>query len=131
MPPVPTRLTLVLLFCLTAASAHSTRPAFTGLFAKAHSAETVFANPAVMSMLAGTQMSGNQILVVDFSSFEVNENVTTVDGGNPRDSDPSLIPSFFYSRQYQQDWHFGASLNVPTGFGATNGSNWAGRYYSD
>jgi long-chain fatty acid transport protein len=117
--------------CIASAPVHATGPAFTGLFARAYSAETVFTNPAGMSKLEGTQMSGNPILVVDFSSFEVNENVTTVDGGNPRDSDPSLIPSFFYSRQYQQDWHFGASLNVPTGFGATNGPNWAGRYYSD
>lgn len=116
---------------IASAPVYATGPAFTGLFARAYSAETVFSNPAGMSMLEGTQMSGNPILVVDFSSFEVNENVTTVEGGNPRDSDPTLIPSFFYSRQYQQDWHFGASLNVPTGFGATNGPNWAGRYYSD
>jgi long-chain fatty acid transport protein len=131
MPPLRKRLSLALLFSLTAVNAHATGPAFTGLFARAYSAETVFANPAGMSMLDGTQMSGNPILVVDFSSFEVDKNITTVDGGNPRDADPTLIPSFYYSRQYQQDWHFGASLNVPTGFGAANGPNWAGRYYSD
>ncbi|MEZ5572576.1 MAG: outer membrane protein transport protein [Halioglobus sp.] len=110
---------------------HATGPAFTGLFAKADSASTVFANPAGMSRLPGTQMSANGILVVDFSEFEVDENKTTVDGGNPREPDPTLIPSFFYSRQFHDDWHFGASLNVPTGFGASNGPNWAGRYYND
>lgn len=115
---------------LSSAAAQASGPAFTGLFAKAHDASTVFANPAGMSRLEGTQMTGNGLLLVDFSSFEVNENKTTEEGGNPRDSDPTLVPSFFYSHQYE-DWHFGYSLNVPTGFGATNGPNWAGRYYSD
>ncbi len=32
--------------------------------------------------------------------------------------EPSLIPSFLYSRQFQDDWHFGASLNVPMNVGA-------------
>jgi len=116
---------------LTAATGQAAGPAFTGLFAKADNAATVFANPAGMSRLEGTQMTGNGILLVDFSSFEVNENQTTVDGGKPRDSDPTLVPSFFFSRQYDENWRFGYSLNVPTGFGATNGPNWAGRYYSD
>ena len=106
-------------------------PAFTGLFAKADSAETMYTNPAGMSLLDGTQMSGNGILVVGFSTFEVDEDQTTVEGGNPRDSEPALIPSFYYSRQYKEDWHFGVSLNVPTGFGSSNGPNWSGRYYSD
>ena len=113
----------------TASQAHG--PAGTGLFAGADSAETVFSNPAGMTRLEGTQMTLNGIVAVDFSNFEVDENVTTVDGGDPRDPQGSLIPSFYYSRQFMENWNFGASLNVPTGFGATNGPNWAGRYYSD
>jgi long-chain fatty acid transport protein len=91
----------------------------------------VFTNPAGMTRLEGAQMTLNGILAVDFSSFEVDEKVTTVDGGNPRDPQASLIPSFYYSRQFRENWNFGYSLNVPTGFGATDGPNWAGRYYSD
>jgi long-chain fatty acid transport protein len=113
----------------TASYAHG--PAGSGLFARADSAETVFTNPAGMSRLEGTQMTANGILALDFSSFDVDEKVTTVDGGNPRDPQSSLIPSFYYSRQVRDNWNFGYSLNVPTGFGATNGPNWAGRYYSD
>lgn len=113
------------------AAGQASGPAFTGLFAKAYDASTVFANPAGMSRLDGTQVSGNGMLVASFSEFEVDENRTTVDGGNPRDSSPLLVPSAFYTRQYRDDWHFGVSLNVPTGFGASNGPNWAGRYYSD
>jgi long-chain fatty acid transport protein len=113
----------------TASQAHG--PAGTGLFAGADSAETVFSNPAGMSRLKGTQMTANGIVSVDFSNFDVNEKVTTVDGGDPRDPQGALVPSFYYSRQFRENWNFGASLNVPTGFGATNGPNWAGRYYSD
>ena len=122
----------IVIACLSwTAAGQAAGPAFTGLFAKAYDATTVFTNPAGMSQLEGTQMSGNGILLVDLSKFEVNENQTTMDGGDPRGSDPTLIPSFFYSYQYKENWHFGYSLNVPTGFGATNGPNWAGRYYSD
>lgn len=114
-----------------AATSQAHGPAGTGLFAGADSAETVFANPAGMTRLEGTQMTLNGILAVDFSKFEVDEKVTTVDGGDPRDPQSSLVPSFYYSRQFRENWNFGYSLNVPTGFGATNGPNWAGRYYSD
>jgi long-chain fatty acid transport protein len=114
-----------------AAVSHAHGPAGTGVFAKADSAETVFTNPAGMSRLADTQMTLNGILAVNLSKFEVDENKTTVDGGDPRKPDPAMIPSFYYSRQFQDNWHFGYSLNVPTGFGASDGPNWAGRYYSD
>ena len=117
------------LCCATTGQAHG--PAATGIFAKADSAETVYSNPAGMSRLPGTQMTANGVLVSSFSKFKVDENRTTVDGGNPRDSQPAIVPSFYYSRQYKENWHFGYSLNVPSGFGATNGPNWAGRYYSD
>ena len=117
------------LFVTVTSQAHG--PAGTGLFAGADSAETVFSNPAGMTRLNGTQMTLNGIVAVDFSNFKVDESVTTVDGGDPRDPQGSLIPSFYYSRQFRENWNFGASLNVPTGLGATNGPNWAGRYYSD
>lgn len=126
-----TRVALVTASLAAAATSHAHGPAGSGLFARADSAETVFTNPAGMSRLKGTQMTANGIVSVDFSKFDVDENVTTVDGGDPRDPQGALVPSFYYSRQVRENWNFGASLNVPTGFGATNGPNWAGRYYSD
>ena len=125
------RLTLTSFALLFAAGVQAHGPAFTGVVAKADTAETVFSNPAGMSQLPGRQMTFNGVLINTFSEFKVDESQTTVGGGNPRDSEPSLVPSFYYSTQYQEDWHFGYSLNVPTGFGNTDGPNWAGRYYSD
>ena len=53
-------------------------------------------------------------------------------GGNPRDMDPVMVPSFYYVRPvFDDEWRLGLTLNAPGGFGAGNGPNWAGRYYSD
>jgi long-chain fatty acid transport protein len=125
------QLAIFSLAILSATSSQAHGPAFTGVVAKADTAETVFSNPAGMSRLKGDQMTLNGVLATSFSQFEVDKDQTTVDGGNPRDSEPSVVPSFYHSMQYSDDWYFGYSLNVPTGFGATNGPNWAGRYYSD
>ncbi len=125
------RLTTILVSLAAAAASQAHGPVGNGFVARADSAETVFSNSAGMTRLDGTQMTVNGILATDFSHFEVDENKTTVDGGDPRDPQGSIIPSFYYARQYDDNWHFGASLNVPTGFGATDGPNWAGRYYSD
>ncbi|CAA0116811.1 Uncharacterised protein [Halioglobus japonicus] len=116
---------------ILAAGSQASGPGFSGLFATADSAETVAANPAGMVMLEGTQITLQGALIQDFSTFEVDENVTTVEGGNPQDATPVLAPSLYYSYQYDEDWFVGFSLNVPLGFGSNNGRKWAGRYYSD
>jgi long-chain fatty acid transport protein len=125
------RLILISLGLLSATTGNAHGPAATGIFAKADTAETVYSNPAGMSQLAGDQMTVNGVLVLNYAKFEVDEQQTTFDGGDPRDPDASLVPSFYYSTQYNEDWHFGYSLNVPTGFGNADGPNWAGRYWSD
>jgi len=106
-------------------------PAFSGLFAKAHNAETVYSNPAGMSRLEGSWKSGSLILVEDLSRFKVDDDRTTVDGGDPRDPQTAVVPAAYYTRQLNEDWTAGVSLNVPTGFGTFSGPNWAGRYYAD
>jgi long-chain fatty acid transport protein len=121
----------VLLAATSAVQASAAGPAFSGIFASADSAETVYNNPAGMTRLKGTQMTGQAIFIKGFSKFEVDEGLTSADGGNPRDSDPAIVPAFYYQREYRDDWRLGASVNIPTGFGSNNGPNWAGRYYSD
>jgi long-chain fatty acid transport protein len=119
------------LAAVAAAHVQASGPGFSGLFAKADNAETVFFNPAGMGLLEGNQMTLQGLVLNSFSSFHVNKAKTTVDGGNPRNQDPVLIPSFYYSHQYGENWKLGCSLNIPTGFGGNNGPNWAGRYHSD
>lgn len=115
--------------CLAATGAHAGGPALSGLVAEANDAESVFAAPAGMSRLEGTHMTAQGMAVASFSSFEVDESRTTIEGGDPDNgTDPILIPSFYYVRQLNDRWHAGASLTVPTGFGSNYGGTWAGRY---
>jgi long-chain fatty acid transport protein len=104
-------------------------PALSGLVAKADTAESVFAAPAGMSRLEGTHITVQTMVAVSFADFEVDENDTLVDGGNPdKGTDPMIIPSVYYVRQLNDDWHVGASLTIPSGFGSDYGNEWAGRY---
>jgi long-chain fatty acid transport protein len=121
----------ILLGVLVSGSAHAGGPAFTRLFAVADDAETSVMSPAGMTRLDQSQLVTQLIYAQSFAEFEVDENRTTTGGGNPRDADPAVIPSLYYVRPFGEDWRLGLSLNVPSGFGAGNGPNWAGRYYSD
>jgi len=114
-----------------AAASQASGPGFSGLFAKADAADTVDSNAAGMTRLAGTQMTLQGAYIQSFSKFDVDEDVTTVDGGDPQDSDPAVVPAFYVTHQYNEDWFVGCSLNIPLGFGSNRGRKWAGRYYSD
>jgi long-chain fatty acid transport protein len=113
----------------TAPALQAGSPAFSGIVAEADTAESVFAAPAGMSRLEGTNMTVQGMVAVPFADFEVDEHRTEVDGGNPNKGfDPVVIPSFYYVRQLNDDWHAGFSLTIPTGFGSDYGNTWAGRY---
>jgi long-chain fatty acid transport protein len=110
--------------CLFAGS-----PALTGLVAQADNAESAFTAPAGMSRLKGTRLTVQTMYVQSFADFEVDENQTTIPGGNPeKGSDPTIIPSIYYVRELNDKWHAGLSLTVPSGFGSNYGNTWSGRY---
>ncbi|MEP5766723.1 MAG: outer membrane protein transport protein [Halieaceae bacterium] len=112
-----------------AAPALAGGPAFTGIIAEANSAESAFAAPAGMSRLSGTRITVQGLAALPQAKFDVDENKTTVDGGDPdKGEDPIIIPSLYYVRQLNDKWHAGFSLTVPSGFGSNYGSEWAGRY---
>ena len=107
-------------------------PANTGLFATANTAETAYLNPAGMTRLEGSHKTLQGILVYSFAEFEVDKDQTSVEGGNPdSDNSPIIIPGIYYTRQLNEEWWFGISANIPSGFGSSYGDDWAGRYYSD
>ena len=120
----------LLLMTVVAPTANAGGPAFTRLFAPAETAQTSYLNPAGMTRLDGPSLTGQQILGASFSDFKV-DGRTTNTGGNPRDSDPVIVPSLYYVHPIFEKWRVGLTLNAPSGFGARNGPNWAGRYYSD
>ena len=108
---------------------HAGSPALSGIVAEADNAESVFAAPAGMSRLEGTNITVQTMYVRSLSSFDIDEGKTAVDGGDPDNgSDPILIPSIYYVRQLDDRWHAGVSLTIPSGFGSDYGNTWAGRY---
>ena len=112
--------------------ARAASPAFTGLAAVADDAEGALTNPAGMTRLDRPTSSLGALFAQGFGSFEVDGERTTVDGGDPDNSnDPIAVPSAYYVRPIDDRWRIGISLTVPSGFGSDNGGSWAGRYYSD
>jgi len=126
------RAALGLAALLFATQLQAASPAFSGLAAVADDAEGALTNPAGMTRLDRPTTSLGALLARAFGSFEVDESLTTVDGGDPDNSnDPIAIPSAYYVRPIDERWRVGISLTVPSGFGSDNGGDWAGRYYSD
>ncbi len=125
-------LTALVCAILATTAAHAGGPAFTRLFAPAETAQTSYLNPAGMTRLEGSNFAGQLIYGRSFQTFQNDDSVTTNSGGDPRDPDPVIVPSLYYVRPiFNDDWRLGLTLNAPGGFGAGNGPNWAGRYYSD
>ncbi|TNF91681.1 MAG: hypothetical protein EP300_00145, partial [Gammaproteobacteria bacterium] len=123
---------LVLMLALFAAGrAYAFGPGYTRINAAAESAETAYTNPAGMTRFDKKTTSAGATLIKSFKEFDVDESRTTVSGGDPGDSDPVLVPSYYHIRPLKDDWRFGFAANLAAGFGSDNGSSWAGRYYSD
>jgi long-chain fatty acid transport protein len=102
-------------------------PAFTGLAAKADTAETVYLNPAGMSLIKKPSWYGNpQVMYIDSSTeFTVqgqSDKLTIQDDGF------ILIPGLYYVRPLNDRWSFGIGPNAASGRGATYNDTWPGRY---
>ena len=104
-------------------------PALSGIVAQADTAESTFVAPAGMSRLEGNNVTVQGMFISSQANFEVDENLTTIEGGDPDLGDsPKIIPSLYYVRQFNDRWHAGFSLTIPSGFGSDYGSQWSGRY---
>ena len=101
-------------------------PAFTGLAAKADTAETVFLNPAGMSRMKKPAWYGNPQIMYTKKSTEI----TFPGGGKQTIEDDGFIvlPGLFYVRPLNDRWAFGIGPTGTAGLGATYDDTWAGRY---
>lgn len=105
-------------------------PALSGLTASASDATTVFWSPAGITRLEQPELLVGAALAVTESKFEVEE--TNRSGGDAdRDTSILAIPSFYYARPISENWHAGAALTVPSGFGNEYGKKWSGRYLAE
>lgn len=103
-------------------------PAMTGLSGNANDATTAFSRPAGITRLKQSQAVLQTAFVYENSKFEVDE-ASFAGGDGDDDSSFLVIPGFFYTRPFAERWHFGLSVNVPSGIGYDFGNSWSGRYH--
>jgi len=117
---------------VVAAPLHAGSAALTGITAVADDAEGALTNPAGMTRLDEQSFSVGGLLAYGLGDFAIDEERTTMDGGNPKKGTSAvIIPSLYYVHPLGERLRAGISLTVPSGFGAEYGRNWAGRYYTD
>lgn len=123
---------VLLILMLWPRPGHAGAPAHSGTLATADSAETAYTNPAGMVRIDEETRTFGAVIGKGFNDFEIDKSNTTVGGGNPDSNNlPVGIPAFYWVRPLSDDWRFGFSVNIPSGFGSDYGDDWAGRYYTD
>jgi len=113
---------------LIATSVQAKRPGFSGLTALADSPDTAFWNPAGITRVPES-LELQLVTAYSSSDFEVEE--ATFSGGDPHKLDSTnFIPGVYYVKPLNEEWIYGLSVNVPSGFGSDYGTRWSGRYLS-
>jgi long-chain fatty acid transport protein len=112
-----------------ATSVQAKRPGFTGLTALADSPDAAFWNPAGITRVPES-LELQLATAYSNSRFEVDE--ATFAGGDPDKEDAiNFIPGVYYVKPLNDEWVYGMSVTVPSGFGWDYGSSWSGRYLSE
>lgn len=134
-------------FALIEQSVSSMGTAYAGAGSAAEDASYIFFNPASMSELDGTQVSGGLHVVLPETEFSGSAEYNPVYLGSPpppppypqvstgpnNDTDAGVngyVPHFAYVREISDTMNFGVTVNVPFGLKTEYGSDWAGRYSS-
>ena len=103
-------------------------------------ASTVYFNPAGMSRLSGTNISGG--LQAVYSQVDIKANAqyqsfipgiggTAIQGKSKTDTDLLAgVPSGYISHQYSDRIWFGFGVNAPFGLETEYDDNWVGRYHA-
>jgi long-chain fatty acid transport protein len=111
-----------------ATSVEAKRPGFSGLTALADSPDAAFWNPASITRVPES-LELQLATAYSNSDFEIEE--ATFAGGDPHKQDTiNFIPGLYYVKPLNDEWVYGLSVSVPSGFGWDYGSSWSGRYLS-
>ncbi len=103
--------------------------------AEAGDASTIFANPAGLTRLDGTQIVGGVTAVIPHSTFTDtgSKRFTGTSSGGLTSQDsytPGMVaaPSLYVSKKLNDQWTAGFGLFVPYGTKLDYDNNWSGRY---
>jgi long-chain fatty acid transport protein len=101
-----------------------------GAAARAQGPSTIASNPAGMSYLPGTQITGGlQVLYGDLTfNRDSNTNGTGTGSGNALDPIPG--GSFFISHELDEHWSVGFGNYGDFGLAANYDNDWSGRYFA-
>lgn len=109
-------------------SASSMGTGFAGRSSSAQDASTVFGNPAGMSKIERTQISGG-FAVVD-AQTDISNVQSAAPGTNDGDMVPfTAIPFGYYVKPLSEKWHFGLGVYVPFGVISDYEDSFQGRYH--
>ncbi|MEX5686492.1 MULTISPECIES: OmpP1/FadL family transporter [Pseudomonas] len=101
-----------------------------GAAARAQGPSTIASNPAGMSYLPGTQITGGlQILYGDLS-FDRDSNTNGTGTGSGNALDPIPGGGFFVSHQFDDYWSIGFGQYADFGLAANYDNDWSGRYFA-
>jgi long-chain fatty acid transport protein len=128
-------------FALIEQSVSSMGTAYAGSGSAAEDASFIFFNPASMSELDGTQVSGGLHIVLPETEFTgsaatnpfYDSGTTTPDPVDPDSDDAGelgALPHFAYVRELSDTMNFGITVNVPFGLKTEYRDDWVGRFSS-
>ena len=109
-------------------SASSMGTGFAGRSSSAQDASTVFGNPAGMSKIERTQISGGAAIIE--ARTDISDVQSPAAGTNDGDMVPfTAIPFGYYVTPVNEDWHFGLGVYVPFGVISDYEDSFQGRYH--
>jgi long-chain fatty acid transport protein len=101
-----------------------------GAAARAQGPSTIASNPAGMSYLPGTQITGGlQVLYGDLS-FDRDSGTNTAGSGSGNALDPIPGASFFISHELDDHWSVGFGSYGDFGLAVNYDNDWSGRYFA-
>jgi long-chain fatty acid transport protein len=100
-----------------------------GRAAMASDASTVAANPAGMTLLDRTQLTGAAGALLPFTNFDLAPQTTTAGGGGGNAGVFTPIGSFAYAYKLSEKVSLGMATYSNFGLSGDYGKPWAGRYY--
>lgn len=107
-------------------SASGAGTAYAGRASSALDASTIYGNPAGLSKLKGTQVSGGMAAV--HANVDIKQTGGTGRGSNKGDMVPfAAVPFGYFSNQIDENWAFGLGVYVPFGVISDYENGFAGR----